>query len=269
MLFSVSNANTYRDHIAGRLMRGPAALLMDGMPGLFSGIKILDVGGVTGLLAEQLGPAVRRFDGHLTIIDSERHLLRHVNAAHRRIVAEPANLPFTDGQFDLVIGNSTLSGRTDVMNEMVELRRVMKPTSILHMSGFLPGSFEELFDLLSEVCEGHALFKIGGRLKDARTEFLSMSEIEEGLQSAGFSIGHISTEERAIHFESGAAALADPLTQLVLDSVLKAGPGSSAMEMLGSAWDSLSQTIDTYFHNSVFPLKIRTVVVTAGCLAES
>jgi ubiquinone/menaquinone biosynthesis C-methylase UbiE len=265
MFFPLKDARQFRDHIAARLLRASAALLVDGMPGLFSGIEILEVGAGTGLLAEHLTPSVNRFSGTLHATDRGRHLLRYTPAGNARVVADPSQLPYPNDRFDLIIGNAALGGRTDGLEELVELRRVIRPTGILHMSGFLPSSFEALFDLLVEACEEKELYGMRGRLLDGRTEFLKQPEMESMMVNSGFNIGHLSIEDRAIMFKNGQEVMDDLLVQFILAQVLGHREEDATEFAIADVRDAMVRNIDMYFAAGSFPLKISTVVVTAGC----
>ncbi len=98
-----------------------------------SQLKILDVGCGTGIFyeSEELGKAGLACDSLIGIDPSEKLIDIAKNKKNGTYLVAPAeNLPFKDGEFDMIISLTAIQNFTDVKNGFIEMKRVGKPDAI-------------------------------------------------------------------------------------------------------------------------------------------
>jgi ubiquinone/menaquinone biosynthesis C-methylase UbiE len=93
----------------------------------------LEVGCGEGRISREL----KRLGHRVTATDAVAALLeasRQANSADEYAVADGKDLPFEDGQFDLVMAYNVLMDVEDVPATLKEIRRVMKPDGVVFIS---------------------------------------------------------------------------------------------------------------------------------------
>jgi SAM-dependent methyltransferase len=248
-------------HVATQLLAAPAELLLDALPPLEPLMRFL-VGAGLGLVARAMKDRVAGLEAKVTAVDASLALtssIPRLPGHNERVVALPHALPFLKGSFDVALANLVVGDAFDDAGVLVELRRVLKPGGWLLLTILLDGSFEELFDVFAEACEGEELHAARASLVDARTALFTEERARALLSEAGLSVVHTGVEERALFFSSGRATVDDPLVRDILaPSWLKAEPAD-----LARARGAAATSIDTYFGASRFSVKVRTGIFTA------
>lgn len=109
---------------------------------------------------KQLGYQVTATDAVVELVEAARQM----DSAHNYATADSRNLPFEDGQFDLVVAYNLLMDVQDMPAVVKELRRVMKSTATLFVSLVHP--FRDCGQFTSS--EPDAPFVVSGTYFDRR-----------------------------------------------------------------------------------------------------
>lgn len=165
----------------GRLCAGPVEALLDAA-GVSAGVYVLDVGTGTGTAALGRGARVCAVDADAGMVTAAR--TRGV-AAELAVLPE---LPYPDGEFDVVVGNFALNHVGRPRAALAELGRVLRPggRAALTLWGACRGAGQEL---LGRACEaGGAVVRPGSLPRlDPAEDFTRTAEGVAGLLAeAGF-----------------------------------------------------------------------------------
>lgn len=250
----------FREHVAPRVAAPSAELLLDAMPVVTRGQRILEVSAGTGILTSGLIERMRGSGAGAELVVVAREDLAALESAPesvRFVRANAERLPFLDGTFDVVAGNLALGARNYDAARMAAIQRSLKPGGVVVLTALLAGSFDEAFDVLTEVSEQKPDARLRAAVTDARSELYEEDELLALLTELGFSIDAWGEEERALWYPSGSAAVTDPLLFEAL-----------AQSWLGHAPDEdvrqeAARFLDTYFEGGRFAVRVRTGVVRA------
>jgi SAM-dependent methyltransferase len=97
------------------------------------GDRVLDVAGGPGALAGALQPDV----GAVTVLDASSRLLEHVPAGITRVLGRAEQLPFGDGEFDLVTCVNSLHHIARPPRALDEIARVVAPGGRIVLEDFV------------------------------------------------------------------------------------------------------------------------------------
>ena len=261
-MYQARTIEHYLSLLAPRLLAAPAELLLDALGSLSAASDVLEVCAGAGVLTAALSERVASTGSSLVVADADWRLLRHIalpEEVHAHFVAaHPRRLPFAGDRFDVVVAGGLLGQRADNIAPLAELRRVLRSGGALYSTGFLRGSFEELFDLLVEVAEAEHDTDASQALQTLNANLLDAEQTHALLVQAGFEAVHVGACEQALFFPGGHAAVQDPL---IADLILPVWfpnkrPRPETLERL-------AQTVDTYFGAQRFALTVRTSIVRA------
>src|SRR5688500_18426666 len=99
-----ARAEHYVGHVAPRLLAAPAELLLDALPPVDPGARVLEVGAGAGALAWAMADRLAGM-ARFVAVDEEpalAALLPEKKGATARVVAAPDRLPVASGAFDVV-----------------------------------------------------------------------------------------------------------------------------------------------------------------------
>lgn len=263
MILASMQLRLLRDHyasdVATRILGPSAELILDALPPLPPQLRLLEVQAGAGLLTR---PLVERIAGLgvLVAVEEDPALWAHLpHAAGRalRVSGRPQRLPFVTGAFDVCVANIALGDAGGDPARLREVRRVTRAGGWLVATVLLRGSFDELFDVLSEACEAAGLSTQRQVLTEARAALFDETTFAP-FEDAGFAPAHVGVEERGLFFQRGVAALSDPLVREVLVPAWLGGASLS-----DEAWARAAGALDAYFGSDRFAVRIRTAVVVA------
>jgi SAM-dependent methyltransferase len=253
----------YARHVAPRLLAAPAELVLSALPEMAEGARVLEIAWTSGVLTQGLADELSSRDASLTALEERPLELRlDLPGNVRRLQGKPGNLPFDDDSFEVVVANLALLGRHEDDRLLAEARRVLAPGGTLCASVLMAGSFQELFDILTEVSEQESLSRVRGHMNDARRALYEREALESAMQDAGFEVDLYGEERRALWFGGGKQAVSDPLVW----QGLVAGWLNGTPKLPDRFGQAAARFIDTYFQGERFPVLVRTAVIRA--LAE-
>ena len=170
--------------------------LLQRLPPLPPGARVLDVGAGTGFVAERLG---RDYGApEVVAVDLVHEMLKEARIRFQgpSIQADAEQLPIKARCCDLVVSNLCLQWCPSFLRAMTEFGRVLRPGGQLLISTLGPATLTELKSAWSAVDRfAHVI------------DFESVSTVIEGLKTAGF--GEIELEVQSIqrHYPSVLALL--------------------------------------------------------------
>jgi malonyl-CoA O-methyltransferase len=148
--------------------------------------QILDIGCGTGILAAELA---KKYPEALVIgCDLAPGMVEFAQVKHRQPnlsyeLADAESLPYTNGQFDLVLSSSTLQW-TALENALKQILRVLASKSNFIFSTFGPLTLKELKETFLALKDGK---------RTPVNEFQNIVSVENILKSTGFSSVKLST----------------------------------------------------------------------------
>jgi ubiquinone/menaquinone biosynthesis C-methylase UbiE len=171
---------------------------------------------------------------------------------------DPTALSLGDAQFDLVLGDASLTSSTDLKPVLRELVRVAKPAATV--AWWLPtaSSFGEFFSIYWEALVRTGPEDRGSEVERLITDLPSISDAENWAQEAGLESVTSSMAIEEFDYESGEQFLASPLiTDFLLPKWLGPLPESD--------WDrvvsEVAQIIDEERHSREFSLTLKATLV--------
>lgn len=249
----------YASDLFPRVLAPTGELLLDALDVLSMPPRsVLEYAAGIGGLSSALVKLPKLRSASVVSIDSDPALAAHLPAAHG-VCASSGRLPFRDAQFDVVLGNGVLGDRGEDMTRFSELERVLRPGGACMLTGFLSGSFDELFDVLGDVAESVRLHHVKGALIDGRAGLWQQSGLHRALGEMGLDVVTLHERERAIALGPGTTMAHDPLIRGVLAPRWLGHKGGLGADV----WELVDETLRTTFSGLPATLTVREVVVHA------
>jgi|GEM_PF-1905036 len=260
------NLAQYVAHMGPRLLASGSELLLDEVlqVPLLDDMTVLEFNAGAGMLTQKLDALTRDAGAELWVAEPDPTLLRFVPSKKKkpvRVCADVGELPFPDDQFDLVVGNAHFLDDKEAQRMLSHLHRTGRAGCQVLVSGFLQGSFDELFDLAAEAAEMEGDDIRLQALRRQQNALLQPEQLTQLAQKCGFTDVSVGVCERALFVAGGQALAEDPLVTELL-----------APLWLGSAADhpgakrtlqNVAESIDTYFAEQSFSLRLVTGVLRA------
>ena len=171
---------------------------------------------------------------------------------------KPNSLSFTQDQFDLVLGNASLTLSRDLKGFLTELVRVAKPGATV--AWWLPtaSSFGEFFSIYWEALQSAGVADHGADVEHLITDLPIVSDIEHWTEDAGVKDVVSWTVIEEFDFESGEQFFNSPLiTDFLLPNWLESIPESAQQRVT----DELSRIIDEERHSGEFALTLKATLL--------
>lgn len=172
----------------------------------------------------------------------------------------PHALSFSDDQFDLVLGDASLTTPGDVKKLLTEMVRVAKPGGTV--AWWLPtfSSFGEFFSIYWEALLNADLEDHGVDVETLITELPTVSDVEDWSAREGLNEVKSWTAIEEFDYESGEEFLHSPLiTDFLLQNWMRPVP-EAARERVAQ---ELARIIDEERHQGEFALTLKATLVVA------
>ncbi len=200
------------------------------LAGVAAGGRVLDVGTGTGVGAEvasRLGAEVIGVDPSLGMLDVARKARPKIEF----VAAQAIDLPFSDGSFDVVLGNFVLAHFAKVETAMFELLRVTRPGGVLGFTSWTDGrdAFTDTWrELVSTVVPNDLLGPTMDKAIPNHDRFSRRGEVEQALHDAG--LRHVRTEPATYEWRYGRDEYVDGLTVWATGRFVREMLGEAAFE---------------------------------------
>lgn len=252
---------------APRLLAPAAELVLDALPPVCEGALWLEVGAGGGALTQSLAPRLQEGGARLVAVDGREALLQALGrppGVKGRVAARLSHLCVARASVDVVVGNLVLGSRAEDPARLAALAGALKPGGQLVVTSLLEGAFEELLDLVIEVCEGQGLHRARAALVDARDDLPGTEALLSAAREAGLEDPTLGVLERALVFPGSAELASDPFVrQVLLASWLRDRP-----ELPPTAFSELRRALEAYFGRGRVTVRVRTAVLRGRIRAD-
>lgn len=170
------------------------------LAGVGPGMTVLDVGTGTGAVAMAANGA----GAVVTGVDPSVRMLQHADGGARMAAAEAIDLPFRDGQFDVVTGGFVLTHFTRPETALFDMIRVTKPGGCVAVSTWADGvdAFGQAWlDLIHLVVPKEMLEPSIAAAVPNRERFRRRATVEQVLHDAG--LDRVRTEPAVYEWRYG------------------------------------------------------------------
>jgi ubiquinone/menaquinone biosynthesis C-methylase UbiE len=123
------------------------------------------------------------------------------------------SLELPDDEFDLVIGDASMSPPSDISPALAELKRVARKGAIVVLKLTTRGSFDEFFSIYWESLYNLGLLDYAPRLEALITERLTVSDAEEIASGAGLKDVRAVTSKERFDYKDGKEFFEAPLIE--------------------------------------------------------
>lgn len=171
---------------------------------------------------------------------------------------DPAALSFADAQFDLVLGDLSLTTPPQVKAIVDELVRVAKPE--VTVAWWLPtaSSFGEFFSIYWEATQRAGLEDQSVEVERLIAELPTISDVESSAENAGLDDVTSWTARDEFEYESAELFLSSPLiADFLLTNWLTGVPSAGQPRVI----KELTRVIDEERHDATFVLSVKTTLV--------
>ena len=259
----------YAQQLRPHLLAAPAELLLDALPPLRRGGLWLEVGAGAGALTGALSRRLASEGARLIALDPRSVLLESLlpqEGLAGRVLARMSLLPVARASLDGIVGNLLLGSRAEDLTRIEGLASALRPGGHLVMTALLRGAFDEVLDLLIEVCETEGLPRARAAFLDAREDLPRVEELAAIFEDAHVTVEALGVEERVLRFDGGAHMASHPFVRDVLVATWLRGGRS----LPPAAFGELARAADAYLGPGPLPVQVRVAVarVRRGAPAE-
>jgi ubiquinone/menaquinone biosynthesis C-methylase UbiE len=167
-------------------------------------------------------------------------------------------LSLRDNEFDLVLGDASLTPRTDLTPMLAEMVRVAKPAATV--GWWLPttSSFGEFFSIYWEALFGAGLEDRGNQVEQLITDLPTISDVENWAQQAGLENVTSTTAVEEFDYASGEQFIASPL---IADFLIPLWLQPLSESEAHSVISELARLVDEERHDGEFLLTLKATLV--------
>jgi ubiquinone/menaquinone biosynthesis C-methylase UbiE len=167
-------------------------------------------------------------------------------------------LSFTDNQFDLVLGDASLTAPGDLKALFAEMARVAKPTATVALWCPTATSFGEFFSIYWEALQSAGLQDRAGAVEHLISDVPTVFEVERWAEKFGLEDVVSWTAIEEFDYESGEQFFNSPLiTDFLLPNWLTLVPEDKRE----SVTKALANIIDEERHSGAFALTLKATLV--------
>ena len=228
--------------------------------------RVLDVNCGTGAHAIEMAERMRGLgDVFATDPDGQRIDIARLKAQAKKLgevsfqTADARNLPFPDDDFNVVIGDASMSEVAEIEPMLREMIRIAEPDATVILKLATHGSFDEFFSIFWEALYHAGLSEeVWGNLESLIQERLTVSAAKELAARAGLRRIDTVVSKEEFEFENAEEFLAAPMIKdIFLDRWLAIVPESSRPPVL----DQLTRIVDEGRHDSTFYISIKATLI--------
>lgn len=195
-------------------------LLFDNLT-LRPNLKVLDVGCATGFPLFELAQVLGR-SCHVTGIDIWEAALEHAknklaiyDLPNVRILNVSANeMPFDDGEFDLIVSNLGVNNFDDAVGAMAECARVTKQGGRIVLTTNIRGHMAEFYDVFRSILTDFRNVEYLERLEANEAHRGTLESTRQLLEDADFKIHKVVEDQLFLRYVDGSALLRHFLTRV-------------------------------------------------------
>jgi ubiquinone/menaquinone biosynthesis C-methylase UbiE len=173
--------------------------------------------------------------------------------------ADATSLPFSDDEFDIVIGDSSMMSAREMEKALEEMLRVARPGARVVLMASTNGSFDEFFSIYWEVLQKAGLVEeVWAKLENLIKERGTVSEVESMAGRLGLRDIESFTSKEEFLYETGESFITDPVIEdAFLEKWLSIVPAERHQEVR----DSIASLIDAERHNAPFDISIKAALI--------
>jgi len=173
-------------------------------------------------------------------------------------VEDPQALSFKDDQFDLVLGDASLTPPTKLKSMLAEMVRVAKPGA--GVAAWFPtaASFGEVFSIYWEALTRAGLGDHSAAVENLINELPTVASVESWADQIGLESVTVTTAVEEFHYDSGEQFLASPMiSDFLLPNWFQRVPAGDQDRVI----QELTGIIDEERHDGEFLLTLKATLV--------
>jgi ubiquinone/menaquinone biosynthesis C-methylase UbiE len=169
------------------------------------------------------------------------------------------SLEFPDEEFDLVIGDVSMTAPSEISPALAELRRVARKGASVVLKLTTRGSFDEFFSIYWESLYNLGLLDYTPQLEGLITERLTVSDAEQIALDAGLNDVRSVTSKERFDFKDGKEFFESPLIEaFFLDDWLAILPDEETRQRVRQ---QMMKIIDEERHKMDFDVSIKATLI--------
>jgi len=171
---------------------------------------------------------------------------------------DPTTLSFKDDQFDLVLGDASLTPPVKVKSMLAEMVRVAKPGATVAAWFPTAASFGEVFSLYWEALTRAGLGDHSAAVENLINELPTVASAENWVDQMGLESVRVTTAVEEFHYDSGEQFLASPMiSDFLLPNWFQRVPEDDQDRVI----QELTKIIDEERHDGEFLLTLKATLV--------
>jgi len=171
---------------------------------------------------------------------------------------DPQALSFADDQFDLVLGDASLTPPTKLRTMLAEMVRVAKPGATIAVWFPTAASFGEVFSIYWEALTRAGLGDHSAAVENLINELPTIASAEGWADQMGLESVTSTTAVEEFHYDSGEQFLASPLiSDFLLPNWFQRVPAGDQDRII----QELTNIIDEERHDGTFSLTLKATLI--------
>src|SRR6266446_4922721 len=171
---------------------------------------------------------------------------------------DPQQLSFKDDQFDLVLGDASLTPPTKLKSMLAEMVRVAKPGATVAAWFPSAASFGEVFSIYWEALTRAGLGDHSAAVENLINELPTVASVESWADQIGLQSVTVTTAVEEFHYDSGDQFLASPMiSDFLLPNWFQRVPKGDQDRVI----EELTRIIDEERHDAAFMLTLKATLI--------